>query len=291
MNFFIRGLVLNLTLVICFFVVTSDQTSAAEQDSFKLKGYPVYLKINDYQVLYTYPKSPYVDEKNRLMVPLRSVGELLGFNVKFDHITKTARISKDGKFTELTLQDDVASVNGQSVKMDTKPVLESQSMFVPLRIILTTFNIHGAYNQKTGLVEIDDNRLTTQLMTDLEDFYRLNLWRQWNSDGFRIMESLPIIPQLKDDRGGDMTLTLKAKNVSGYNLTEGQTAINIIYLSQHTKFPEQIAMSASRFGDSQGIYTGAAKNGQIIQLQQNYYIQPNHKMLYILALGSIAAKE
>lgn len=164
-------------------------------------------------------------------------------------------------------------------------------MFIPLRIILSTFNINGAYNQKTGLVEIDDNRLTTQLITDLEDFYRLNLWRQWNPDGFRILESLPIIPQLKDDRGGDMTLILKANNVSGYNLTEGQTAINIIYLSQHTKFPEQIAMSASRFGDSQGIYTGAAKNGQILQLQQNYYIQPNHKMLYILALGSIAPKE
>lgn len=119
MNLFIRGLALNLTLFICFFVVTSDQTSAAEQDSFITKGYPVYLKINDYQVIYTYPKSPYVDEKNRLMVPLRSVGELMGFEVRFNHITKTARISKEGNSIELTLQSDVAIVNDNPVKMDT----------------------------------------------------------------------------------------------------------------------------------------------------------------------------
>lgn len=31
---------------------------------------PVLLQINEYNILYTYPKQPYIDSKQRLIVPL-----------------------------------------------------------------------------------------------------------------------------------------------------------------------------------------------------------------------------
>ncbi|MEB3101470.1 hypothetical protein [Ferviditalea candida] len=34
---------------------------------------PVLLKVNDFYVLYTTPKAPYIDSNNRLMIPLRSI--------------------------------------------------------------------------------------------------------------------------------------------------------------------------------------------------------------------------
>lgn len=34
------------------------------------KSTPVILKMNNYYVAYTYPKEPYVDKQNRLILPL-----------------------------------------------------------------------------------------------------------------------------------------------------------------------------------------------------------------------------
>lgn len=48
------------------------------------KEYPVLLKINDYYVVYTAPKAPYVDSQGRMMIPLRSISELLGAKVSYD---------------------------------------------------------------------------------------------------------------------------------------------------------------------------------------------------------------
>lgn len=51
---------------------------------------PVVLKMNDYFIIYTYPKGPYIDENDRLILPLRSVSELLGADVAYDGPTRSA---------------------------------------------------------------------------------------------------------------------------------------------------------------------------------------------------------
>ena len=54
---------------------------------------PVHLKINDFYVLYTSPAPPFIDENNRIMLPLRAVGHLLGARVTYEPKTKTAVVA------------------------------------------------------------------------------------------------------------------------------------------------------------------------------------------------------
>jgi hypothetical protein len=66
-----------------FFVLTLPAPA------FAFMNLPVFLKVNQYFVLYTYPKPPYIDSQKRLMVPLRMFcWRLLGADVGFDRLTR-----------------------------------------------------------------------------------------------------------------------------------------------------------------------------------------------------------
>lgn len=52
----------------------------------------VYLKAGKFFVLYTKPAPPFVDENNRLLVPLRTFEDLFGGGISYSDSTKVARL-------------------------------------------------------------------------------------------------------------------------------------------------------------------------------------------------------
>ncbi|MGG1669549.1 hypothetical protein ACIFOE_02655 [Paenibacillus sp. NRS-1783] len=67
-----------------------------------------FLKINNYYVLFTTPKAPYIDKNNRFMVPLRSINDLLGDTRRMTRLPKRpsfslGRIRLSLKWTQLRL--------------------------------------------------------------------------------------------------------------------------------------------------------------------------------------------
>lgn len=78
-------------IMLCLLITTCSSipvANAASTSSAPVKS-PLLLKINQFYVAYTAPHAPYVDNKNRLMVPLRSISDFLAADVNYDAKTKT----------------------------------------------------------------------------------------------------------------------------------------------------------------------------------------------------------
>lgn len=92
---------------------------------------PVFVGGN--QVLFDSP--PFVDGSNRLMVPLRAIGESMGAYVKWDPQTREIHISGRGKSVLFTMNSREAVVDGVHRTMDTTPVIKNNRTMVPARYV------------------------------------------------------------------------------------------------------------------------------------------------------------
>ncbi|MCK8490079.1 N-acetylmuramoyl-L-alanine amidase family protein [Paenibacillus sp. MBLB2552] len=70
-----------------------------------------------------------------VMVPLRVVAEGLGYQVAWEKKSGTITISQEGTELKLTLGQNTASVDGQTVKLNSAPYLQGDSTLVPLRFV------------------------------------------------------------------------------------------------------------------------------------------------------------
>lgn len=78
---------------------------------------------------------PFIDENNRVQVPLRAVSEALGCNVSWNSETQKISIEKTGLKVEMTVGDKTFTVNGKNILLDTAPVIKSDRTFVPIRAL------------------------------------------------------------------------------------------------------------------------------------------------------------
>lgn len=86
-------------------------------------------------------------KNNRTMVPLRVIGENLGLTVDWSNSVVT--LTKNKMKVTLTTKSNKAVIDGKEVKLDTKPYLKNNRVFVPLRFIAETFNSDIDYNNHT----------------------------------------------------------------------------------------------------------------------------------------------
>lgn len=82
---------------------------------------------------------PYIDENNRLMVPLRAIGEALGaqvdWNPELRMINITGKMMGEGQKVVFIIGHQNAVVNGLNKLMDTCPVIKNSRTMVPARYI------------------------------------------------------------------------------------------------------------------------------------------------------------
>lgn len=98
------------------------------------------------------------DKNKRVLVPLRAIFESLNATVHYDHSTKIITGKKDGRLIILTVNDQIASVDGEKVKLDVPATVISGNTFVPVRFIgeslgakVEWFNPH-----KTIRIDLED---------------------------------------------------------------------------------------------------------------------------------------
>jgi iron complex transport system substrate-binding protein len=72
---------------------------------------------------------------NHTMVPLRTIFESLGAEMKWDKNTSTITAIKGSTIIKLTIGSDVAYVNDQKIKLDTPPLVINNRTLVPTRFI------------------------------------------------------------------------------------------------------------------------------------------------------------
>ncbi|WP_051287303.1 stalk domain-containing protein [Paenibacillus taiwanensis] len=212
------------TLVLCAATVAY----ASNAETVVLKKAPVHLQINEYNVLFTDPKPPYVDNNNRLMIPLRAISELLGAKVSYSSTDKKASIQMGENKLSITAGAKEININGPTKRMDTVPVVYKQSLFVPLRILIDHFHLPVTRFSTTGIVNIESKSLLewdmmqavkesdiTPEISNLNAFAPLHYDLKINTEKGKLQE-------------GEIKIT--SKNISKHNITQGKEDMHVIFL-------------------------------------------------------------
>lgn len=94
---------------------------------------------------------PYINNKGRLMIPLRKSLEYIGAEISYDRENKIVMAKKDSVILKISIGENQIKINNQNVKLDTAAVIKDNRTYIPLRDIFTTFdyNIEWHDNSKT----------------------------------------------------------------------------------------------------------------------------------------------
>ncbi|ASR45388.1 peptidylprolyl isomerase [Paenibacillus kribbensis] len=152
---------MKIRLLICLIVLLSFADANLNWASAQAQGQtPIHLKVNEHYVLYTYPASPFVDNKNRLLIPLQAAKDILGGKVTYNAASKTASVDLLGRNVTVTIGSPEISVNGEPVIMDTVPIMKSNAMFLPVSILLKDTDAKMEWNPKRELLSLKHDSFT-----------------------------------------------------------------------------------------------------------------------------------
>ncbi|MFB9324705.1 copper amine oxidase N-terminal domain-containing protein [Paenibacillus aurantiacus] len=109
-----------------------------------------------------------VIEKGRTLVPIRALASL-DLEFLWDGRDKIATVkNKDGKYAMLRLDETMARVNGQEVKLDAPVTVIQGRVFVPLRFISEAFGFQVQYDAERSMVTIDRPAFAPGVFIDWE---------------------------------------------------------------------------------------------------------------------------
>jgi thiol-disulfide isomerase/thioredoxin len=94
---------------------------------------PLYILLNDSVV--ESDVSPYIDDNNRTMVPVKFISEALGALVEWDDATRTVTVIKGNDVMTLAIGSNELIKNGEVIIMDSAAVIKESRTFVPVRYI------------------------------------------------------------------------------------------------------------------------------------------------------------
>lgn len=113
---------------------------------FTIDSYKYQEVRNKVATDYTMDVTPVI-RNNRTMLPLRYVAEALGADVEWDNSTRTARFTKGGLTASIQIDgNEIVLSNGQTVKMDSKPLNINSRILVP---VVNVANVFGLTNGNT----------------------------------------------------------------------------------------------------------------------------------------------
>lgn len=98
---------------------------------------------------------PFIDENNRVIVPLRAIGEALGAEIAWDEATRVVKFRKEGHEVLFVIDSQEALVNGEVKGMDTCPVIKNGRTMLPLRYVGEFLGAKVAWDDQTSTVKIN----------------------------------------------------------------------------------------------------------------------------------------
>lgn len=97
---------------------------------------------------------PFIDARDRTLVPIRFVSEAMGANVDWDNDANTAIIQKNADTITYKIGDMKAYMNGEMHVFDTFGILKEDRTFVPLRFISEMLSCDVEWDDLTSTVLI-----------------------------------------------------------------------------------------------------------------------------------------
>lgn len=112
----------------------------------------VQVRINGQKV--DFDVHPFIDNQNRTIVPLRFIGEKLGYSVGWSGDTREVTVMGEKTIIKLWAGKKEALVNSQKVTLDTKATVISGRAMVPLRFIMENLGVAVTFEPSTKVVDI-----------------------------------------------------------------------------------------------------------------------------------------
>lgn len=97
---------------------------------------------------------PYIDSQSRTIVPLRFIGEELGYSFAWDSQSKQVSFTGNGTLIILTVGSREAVINGSKALLDTVAVAKNGRTMVPLRFVLENLGARVEYDSTAKLVNV-----------------------------------------------------------------------------------------------------------------------------------------
>ena len=107
-----------------------------------------------------------VIKNNRLMLPLRSLSEMIGAKVEWDPQTRTASFTNNGLVAKIQIDgNEIVLSNGKVIKMDSKPLNINGRILLPISNVANVFGLTNG-NTKDGIdqnIEWDGEAKTVEI--------------------------------------------------------------------------------------------------------------------------------
>ncbi|NEU28837.1 copper amine oxidase N-terminal domain-containing protein [Paenibacillus ottowii] len=229
--FYSTAVVSFAVLVSAIFGTSSYNANAAPINrSIHVNGTSL-LKVNDYDVLYCTPIGPYVNEEKRLMVPLRSVAELLG--AKVDYNTKLQEAKIRWRSNEIVFQKGAKTykLNDTLAQMDTQPEVIQDAFVIPLGVLLRSMNIPFEYRNNKVILKnpsFDQSKIFQKVIEADRGSFILDNPSALDIQNFRLVEEKN---SAGETRG---SITESGLNRTGSTIREGKEDLHIICLFNQT---------------------------------------------------------
>ncbi|MDD3393338.1 MAG: stalk domain-containing protein [Anaerotignum sp.] len=153
----LRGFILFLILCFC-----AMPPASAANIAVTLNGYPLALS------------SPAIIQNDRVLVPMRSIMEALGYSVVWHSDTHTVEANKDDTQLFLTIDNPVATVNQQPVILDAAATLSESTTMVPLRFVAQYGGATVEWDAETAVVSITTSQISQGDLTDSVVYIQTN---------------------------------------------------------------------------------------------------------------------
>lgn len=139
--------------VFCILMTSFAGTVYAQSSSTKTP--PISM-----QILGKKASSPPVIKNNRVYLPLRAVGEALGYGVSWSAKSQTMELTSKGQDIRVSVGYNKAYLNGKYVSLDAVPIMYNERVHVPLTFIQKYFNYNTTYDSTKRLVTISKKTVT-----------------------------------------------------------------------------------------------------------------------------------
>lgn len=121
--------------------------------SFADTGEKVTVTLDGTEVFFP-DAQPFIDTRDRTLVPIRFVSEAMGATVDWENDTRTVIIKKDKDTIKYTIGDMKAYLNDEICVFDTYGILKEDRTFVPLRFISEMLSCDVDWSDTTRTVTI-----------------------------------------------------------------------------------------------------------------------------------------
>ncbi len=103
-------------------------------------------------------------------IPVRVVGDLIGVKTEFDNSSKTVTISNDDVKAIFEVGNKMYSVNGREYVSNAEPLMISERIYVPLRVVGEVFGAKVSIDSKTQSIIIDFKEKNYNKLISDKDF-------------------------------------------------------------------------------------------------------------------------